>query len=53
MRSTRAQGSRPLRSFAVRTVLGMVAVQAGVVSTLVATDAIQRRSRSRRSGACC
>lgn len=50
MRIPRSSGPRLLRSFAVRSALGMVAVQAAVVATLVATDAIKRRSRSRRSG---
>ncbi|MFI7582931.1 phosphatidylserine/phosphatidylglycerophosphate/cardiolipin synthase family protein [Kocuria sp. M1N1S27] len=50
MESTRAAGPRLLRSFAVRSLLGLVAVQAAVVATLVATDAVKRRSRIRRSG---
>ena len=39
MRIPRSSGPRLLRSFAVRSALGMVAVQAAVVPTLVATDA--------------
>lgn len=50
MESTRAAGPRLLRSLAVRSVLGLVAVQAAVVATLVAADAVKRRSRIRRSG---
>ena len=50
MVSTAVLNPRTLRSLAVRSVVGLVAVQAAVVATLVITDAIQRRSRIRRTG---
>jgi cardiolipin synthase len=48
--SSSAPGARPLRTLAVRSLAGLAGVQAAVVATLVATDAVQRRSRKRRSG---
>ncbi|MCM3687656.1 MULTISPECIES: phospholipase D-like domain-containing protein [Kocuria] len=43
-------GSRPLRTLAVRSLVGFGAVQAAVVAALVGTDAVQRRKRARRTG---
>lgn len=50
MRSLHPPGARLLRFLALRSLVGVVAVQAVVVVTLVATDAIKRRHRVRRSG---
>lgn len=50
MKSLRSPRSRLFRSLAVRSLVGVLAVQTAVVLTLVATDAIQRRHRARRSG---
>ncbi|MFI7483145.1 phosphatidylserine/phosphatidylglycerophosphate/cardiolipin synthase family protein [Kocuria sp. M1R5S2] len=50
MKFSAARRSRMVRSLAVRSALGVAAVQAAVVAVLVATDAVQRRHRARRSG---